>query len=100
MPYAIITHDKPDSSAVRKEHGAAHRKYLDDQKARLIAAGAMLDDEATAPCGSIFIIDTDVRAEAEEFLANDPFSKAGLFADAEIVRWRKAFFDFQRLIEL
>ena len=100
MPYAIITHDKPDSSAIRKEHGAAHRRYLDDNKAKLIAAGAMLDDEATAPTGSIFIIDTDDRAEAEAFLAADPFSQAGLFAEAEITRWRKAFFDFQRLIEL
>ena len=100
MPYAIITHDKPDSAAIRKQHGAAHRKYLDDNKAKLFAAGAMLDDAATAPQGSIFIIHTDERSEAESFLAADPFSKAGLFADAEITRWRKAFFDFERLIEL
>ena len=100
MPYAIITHDGPDSAAIRADLGAAHRQYLDDNKANLIAAGAMLDDDATAPQGSIFILDTDVREEAEAFLAGDPFSKAGLFKDAEIVRWRKAFFDFQRLIEL
>ena len=100
MAYAIITHDKPGSSAIRKKHGAAHRRYLDDNKSMLIAAGALLDDEATAPCGSVFILDTDDRAEAESFLANDPFSQANLFENAEITRWRKAFFNFERLIEL
>ena len=34
------------------------------------------------------------------FLAGDPFSQAGLFATSEITYWRKAFFDFQRLIDL
>jgi len=100
VPYAIITHDKPGGAEIRKEHGAAHRRYLDDNKSKLIAAGAMLQDDATRPHGSIFIIDTDDRADAEAFLKGDPFSKAGLFADAEITFWRKAFFDCERLIEL
>ena len=100
MPYAIITHDGSDSAAIRAQHGAAHRRYLDDNKSRLIAAGAMLKDDGTRPHGSIFIIDTEERAEAEAFLAGDPFSQAGLFVSSEITYWRKAFFDFQRLIEL
>lgn len=100
MPYAIITHDGPDSAAIRAEHGAAHRRYLDENKARLIAAGAMLKDDATRPHGSIFILDTEERAEAQAFLDGDPFSKAGLFVSSEITYWRKAFFDFERLIDL
>lgn len=100
MPYAIITHDKPDSSALRDEHGAAHRRYLDNNKERLIAAGAMLDDGGTSPHGSIFLIDTDDREEAEAFLAEDPFSKAGLFEEVTITRWRKAFLNHERFIEL
>ena len=39
MPYAIITHDGPDSAAIRANQGPAHRQYLDDNKANLIAAG-------------------------------------------------------------
>ena len=100
MPFAIITHDGPDSAAIRAEHGAAHRRYLDDNKALLIVAGAMLQDDATRPHGSIFIIDTEDRADAEAFLAGDPFSQAGLFESAEITYWRKAFFDHERLIDL
>ncbi len=100
MPYAIITHDGSDAVAIRAEHGAAHRRYLDENKARLIAAGAMLKDDGTQPHGSIFIIDTEERAEAEAFLAGDPFSQARLFVTAEITYWRRAFFDFERLIEL
>jgi uncharacterized protein YciI len=45
-------------------------------------------------------VDTDSREEAEEFVRNDPFSKAGLFESLVITRWRKAFFDGQRLVDL
>ena len=34
----------------------------------------------------------------ERFIQNDPFTKAGLFAGIEVVRWRKAFFNKERLI--
>lgn len=100
MSYAIITKDKPDSAAIREANAAAHRRYLDAQKHRLLAAGAMLDEASGAPCGSVFLIDTDERAEAEAFLAGDPFTEAGLFGEVTMTPWRKAFFDFERLIEL
>ena len=48
--------------------------------------------------GGIIIVDTEDRAEAERFIQNDPFTKAGLFAGIEVVRWRKAFFNKERLI--
>ena len=43
-------------------------------------------------------MDTDDRAEAERFIAEDPFTKAGLFQSVTVVRWRKAFFNRERLI--
>ncbi len=100
MPYAIITQDKPECASIREEHGAAHRQYLEENKGRLLAAGAMLDDSGDRPCGSVFLIDTDDRAEAEAFLEADPFTRAGLFTSVTITKWRKAFFNFERLIDL
>jgi hypothetical protein len=100
MSFAIITTDKPGREQVRAECQTAHKKYLDDNKHRLLAAGAMLRDDAVTAHGGLLLVDTDSREEAEEFVRNDPFSKAGLFESLVITRWRKAFFDGKRLVDL
>jgi uncharacterized protein YciI len=46
------------------------------------------------------LVDTESREEAEEFLRHDPFSIAGLFGTVTITRWRKAFFNRERLVDL
>ena len=98
MPYAIITRDKPNSLQVRNEARAEHLEYLTRNEDKLLAAGAQTDDDGQGGYGGIIIVDTEDRAEAEAFIRNDPFAKAGLFAGIEVVRWRKAFFDKKRLI--
>ena len=98
MPYAIITMDKPNSLQLRNEVRGPHLEYLDRNKGRLLAAGAMVDDTGQGGYGGIIIVDTEDRAEAEAFIQNDPFTKAGLFAGITVVRWRKAFFNFERLV--
>jgi len=98
MPYAIITQDKPDHAHVRMQARPAHLEYLTANKHKLLAAGALIDDDGTGGSGGILIIDTDDRAEAERFIAEDPFTKADLFAKVTITRWRKAFFNKERLI--
>lgn len=100
VPYAIITTDKPDHTHVRDAHQAAHKKYLDDNRHRLLAAGAMLNDNGDSAHGGVLIVDTGSREEAEEFVKGDPFSEAGLFEKVVITRWRKAFFNRERLVEL
>ncbi len=101
MPFAIITCDKPGHSEVRDAHQAAHKRYLDSHCGSfLLAAGAMLDDGGTAAHGGVLIIETDDREVAEAFVRDDPFSAAGLFESVTITRWRKAFFNFERLVEL
>ena len=98
MPYAIITRDKPNSLQLRNEVRQPHLEYLTANQDKLLAAGAQTDDQGQGGYGGIIIVDTEDRAEAEAFIANDPFTKAGLFAGIEVVRWRKAFFNKQRLI--
>ena len=100
MPFAIITKDKPGHADLRNQHQAAHKAYLDENKAILLAAGAKLDDGGTQAHGGILIVDVETRTEAEDFVRNDPFSTAGLLASVEITRWRKAFFQYKRLVEL
>jgi uncharacterized protein YciI len=98
MPYAIVTQDKAGSAQVRADTRAAHLEYLTRHKDKLLAAGAMTDDDGTGGNGGILLVDTDDRAEAERFIADDPFTRAGLFEKVTVVRWRKAFFNKERLI--
>ena len=98
MPYAIQTVDKPGTAALRVETRPAHLEYLVRHQHLLLAAGALIDDDGTGGKGGILLIDTDGREEADRFIAEDPFTKAGLFEEVTVTRWRKAFFDKKRLI--
>jgi uncharacterized protein len=71
-----------------------HLTFLESNKAKLLACGAKLDDLGASASGGIYILDTEDRQEAESFIADDPFTKTGLFERVEISRWRKAYFNF------
>lgn len=98
MPYAIIATDKPGAAELRASVRPAHLEYLKSQVSLLLAAGAFVDDDGTGGSGSLLIVDTDDRAVAERFCAEDPYSKAGLFEKVVVTRWRKAFFDKQSMV--
>src|SRR4051812_16396802 len=98
MPYAIQTVDKPDSAALRATVRAEHIKYLDQNLDKLLAAGALLDDDGSGGHGGLLIVDTDDRKVAEALIANDPFNKAGLFQKITVTRWRKGYFNKQKLV--
>ena len=98
MPYAIITQDKPNHLHLRNEVRAVHLDYLERNRHLLLAAGGITDDDGEGGYGGVLLVDTEDRAEAERFIQNDPFTKAGLFAGITVVRWRKAYFDFERRI--
>jgi uncharacterized protein len=98
VPYAILTTDKPNSAELRAKMRDAHLQYLTANLHKLLAAGALTADDGTGGHGGILIVDTDERKEAEAFIAGDPFTKAGLFEKVTVSRWRKAYFDKQKLI--
>ena len=98
MPYAIQSTDKPNTADLVAATRADHLKYLDANIDILLAAGPVLGPDDKTRVGSIVILDTEVRSEAEKFAANDPFSKAGLFAKVTISYWRNSYFDKKRLV--
>ncbi len=93
MPFIIRAYDKPDSGALRAETRDAHLAYLAPHAPRILAGGALLSDDGSSALGSLIILDTEERAEAEALAANDPYALAGLFERVEILRWRKVLFD-------
>ncbi len=97
MPYLIDATDREDGHALRHERRPEHLAFLEASLPILIAAGAKLSDDGKTAWGSAYIVDVEDRAAAEAFIADDPFTKAGLFAEIRITRWRKGFFDHARL---
>ncbi|MHC5797131.1 YciI family protein [Lacisediminihabitans sp. FW035] len=93
MPYVIETWDKPQHQQLRAFSRAEHLDYLDRHSARLLACGAKLRDDGSDLGGGLYVFDTEVRADAERFIADDPFSLVGLFERVTVTRWRKAYVD-------
>ena len=98
MPYMILLTDKPNQSELRAKTRPEHLEYLDANKSRILAAGALIEDDGSGGSGSLYIVDTEDRAEAQHFLEGDPFHKVGLFGEVIIRRWRKAFYNKERLV--
>lgn len=97
MPFLIDATDKPNSADLRAKARPEHLEFLKASLPKLLAAGAKLSDDGASAHGSAYIVDVETRAEAEAFINADPFTKAGLFGDIRITRWRKGFFDFKQL---
>ncbi|EQD73068.1 YciI family protein [mine drainage metagenome] len=93
MPYLIETWDKPEHDAVRQANRPAHLAWLEENKTQLLACGAKMDDAGQRAQGSFYIVDVDERADAERFIAADPFTLVGLPDRVMITRWRLAFLD-------
>jgi uncharacterized protein YciI len=91
MPYVIETWDKPDSQAIRAQHRPAHLGFLAEHATKLLACGAKLHDDGSDMGGGIYVLDTEDRAEAEAFIAADPFTTAQLFERVSITRQRRAY---------
>ena len=98
MPYVVLTKDKSNSLDLRTKVRSVHIEYLEANKPKLLAAGALTEDDSTGGHSGVIIVDTDDRAEAEAFIENNPFTKAVLFESITVSRWRKAFFNYEKLI--
>lgn len=96
MAFLILTMDKPGTEQIRAQFRAQHYAFLEERIASLIASGGLQDDGGESFIGAAILLDCDTRAEAEAFVAADPFTAAGLFESVNIVRWKKAFLDGMR----
>ena len=97
MNFLIIAKDKPAREATRDELRAVRLGWLDANRKRILAGGGMVDDHNRHVSGGLLIIDAENREEAERFANEDPFTNAGLYETLDVVRWRRVFFDYQRV---
>ncbi|MGC9268787.1 YciI family protein [Acidiphilium sp.] len=87
MQFILIAHDNDDGLALRKRVRPDHIAYLTEIAGSISFGGPLLDDDGN-PCGSMIVYDTPDRETAVELIANDPYSRAGLFARTELMAFR------------
>lgn len=87
MQFAVICQDKPAALQVRMDHRAAHLAYIQDSGV-VEQAGPFLDGTGQM-CGSLLILQVANLAAAQDWAANDPYAKAGLFASVQVIGWKK-----------
>jgi uncharacterized protein YciI len=87
--YIMVNEDRPDGRAIREATRDAHLAYLERHKNIVVLAGATLAEDGTTRTGSVFIVNVPSRQAADEFSAEEPFRKAGLFKTVRVTRMRR-----------
>lgn len=93
MPYLIYAIDNDGQDTIRETLRDAHRTHLRSIGKKLLASGALLDDDKKTIIGGMSLIDSESKEEAERFAANDPYSKAGLRRETHVLYWRKRWWE-------
>lgn len=86
MLIALIARDTPGALQTRKDTREAHLAYIEETGV-VAQAGPLMDGGEMA--GSLVILDVADMAAAEAWAAGDPYAKAGLFADVQLIEWKK-----------
>ena len=87
MHVILIARDKPGALETRLANRAAHLDYV-AQTGVVRQAGPLLDGEEQR-IGSLLILEVEDMEAARQWAAGDPYSKAGLFQDVELIPWKK-----------
>jgi uncharacterized protein YciI len=82
--YMLRLLDKPGASALRDAVRPAHKAYLGAVAERIAFAGPLVADDGVAMVGSLLAIDFPTREAAMAWLADEPFTRAGLYASTEV----------------
>ena len=84
MIYILRLLDKPNAAALRQRMRPEHKAYLAAVADRIAFAGPLTHDDGEAMIGSLLAIDFPAREAAQAWLADEPFTRAGLYAGVEI----------------
>lgn len=85
MLFAVIAIDKKDGAKLRTAKVSQHLEYL-RSVGKVKLAGPFLNEHGDMT-GSLIVLETASKMEAEAWLRDEPFNKAGLFAKTDIYPW-------------
>lgn len=86
MRFAVICRDKPGHLEVRMQNRPAHLAYVETTGIVEIA-GPFLEEGQM--CGSLIILEAASLKDAQDWVAHDPYGKAGLFDSVTVTEWKK-----------
>lgn len=94
MPLFVIhSIDRLDAGDLRARWREDHVAHVRGSGLTRIAGPILGEDDAVA--GSLMVIETTDLAAAQAFAADDPFSKAGLFASVDVRPFRLTVLDLK-----
>jgi uncharacterized protein YciI len=89
MLYIINAWDKPGTADLVAATLETHQHYLHESEKILVLAGGMRADDGQR-LGSVYLVNVATRKAAEDWLAAEPFNKAGIFGTTTLEKMRKA----------
>lgn len=87
MLIALIARDKTGALETRKANREAHLAYIAETGV-VEQAGPLLDAEEQM-IGSLIVLDVADMATAQDWAANDPYARAGLFQSVDLIPWKR-----------
>lgn len=76
--------DRPNAQELRARMRPEHKTYLGAVADRIAFAGPLVADDGTTMLGSLLAIDFPDREAAHQWLSQEPFTRAGLYASTSI----------------
>ncbi|WP_169569464.1 YciI family protein [Sneathiella limimaris] len=80
--------DKKDHLQVRMDNRPAHLEFLKAKGDELKAAGPTTTEDGSGMTGSLLIFEAESLEAAQEWAAQDPYGKAGLFERVDVKPWK------------
>ncbi len=90
MYFVVFGTDKPGKLALREETRPAHRAHArnpEGHAVKLILGGPTLGEDGAEMNGTLLIVEARTIEAVRAYVADDPYSKVGLFADVQIRPW-------------
>lgn len=91
MPhFMVLATDRPDATELRTRTRPQHRLYLRTHEAhsvQVLLAGPTFGPSGTEMNGTLLVVDAASVQDVLKFIADDPYSSAGLFAQVDVRPW-------------
>ena len=88
MRYILFCEDKVDSEALRLANREDHLAWV-ATKTGIELAGPLLSDDGKHMLGSMFLLEANSSDAVRAFNLDDPYTKAGLWGNVLIRRFRQ-----------
>lgn len=88
LHFLIHAEDKPDSGALRASLQEAQERFYAETPVTCMMRGTLVSDDGGQVLGDLLLIDVPDVDTAHSFWAAHPHNTGGLYASAEVFRWR------------